>query len=42
MAANVDVMLPLEIVALLVQLTHQNVLNKYIYLLIRKNFDDVS
>ena len=29
MAANVDVMLPLEIVALLVQLTHKNVLNKY-------------
>ena len=29
MAANVDVMLPLEIVALLVQLTRKNVLNKY-------------
>ena len=29
MAVNVDVMLPLEIVALLVQLTHKNVLNKY-------------
>ena len=41
MAVNVDVMLPLEIVALLVQLTHKNVLNKY-FLIIRKNFDDVS